>query len=320
MATPAKRPKQDFSHIFNDPLCTNCKSSLSQKGFEKPRWYRCKENHHLFCQDCAGRHGSHSRYGNDWKCPGQDREGYVTKPDTPKPCKSYIYMKAGHCQVIEALLNSDKMQVKCKNLDRGCQETLDKEKWDSHLAECIYRPVKCPHIACGSQVPFNELVGHMTQDNGCIGGSYTTMFFKRVWSLTTPYQRRMPLKIEIDGKVFFFVSTTSGNNILFWIQFLGTPIEAKNYSYTLEFKSQTSPTDTLFYNGQISSVDENSGSIIQQQNCFGVWKHYFDKKFVFCDDNDESKIHKFRVEIKIRNLKEEVKDDNVESGVSDTDE
>ena len=44
------------------------------------------------------------------------------------------------------------------------------------------------------------------------------------------------------------------------------------------------------------------------------------KKFVFCDDNDESKIHKFRVEIKIRNLKEEVKDDNVESGVSDTDE
>ena len=317
MATPAKRPKQDFSHIFNDPLCTNCKSSLSQKGFEKPRWYRCKENHHLFCQDCAGRHGSHSRYGNDWKCPGQDREGYVTKPDTPKPCKSYIYMKAGHCQVIEALLNSDKMQVKCKNLDRGCQETLDKEKWDSHLAECIYRPVKCPRNDCYEQVAFQELLEHMTKDNRCVGESYTTMFFKSAWSLISPYQRPKPLKIEIDGKVFFFVSTSSTSYDgpkLFWMQFLGTPIEAKNYSYTLEFKSETSPTDTLFFNGQPFSIDETGG------NYFGVEKNYFGKKFVFVDPKDESKIQKFRVEIKIRNLKEEVKDDNVESGVSDTDE
>ena len=318
MATPAKRPKQDFSHIFNDPLCTNCKSSLSQKGFEKPRWYRCKENHHLFCQDCAGRHGSHSRYGNDWKCPGQDREGYVTKPDTPKPCKSYIYMKAGHCQVIEALLNSDKMQVKCKNLDRGCQETLDKEKWDSHLAECIYRLVKCPSNDCFHSLAFQELLEHMTQNNRCVGESYTTMFFKSAWSLTSPYQRPKPLKIEIDGKVFFFVSTSSTSYDgpkLFWMQFLGTPIEAKNYSYTLEFKSETSPTDTLFFNGQPFSIDGTSGG-----NYFGVEKNYFGKKFVFVDPKDESKIQKFRVEIKIRNLKEEVKDDNVESGVSDTDE
>ena len=98
------------------------------------------------------------------------------------------------------------------------------------------------------------------------------------------------------------------------MQFLGTPIEAKNYSYTLEFKSETSPTDTLFFNGQPFSIDETGG------NYFGVEKNYFGKKFVFVDPKDESKIQKFRVEIKIRNLKEEVKDDNVESGVSDTDE
>ena len=45
--------------------------------------------------------------------------------------------------------------------------------------------------------------------------------------------------------------------------------------------------------------------------CFGINSLYFQKKYT-----DESNAGKFDYSIKIRNLKEEVKDDNVESGIS----
>ena len=45
--------------------------------------------------------------------------------------------------------------------------------------------------------------------------------------------------------------------------------------------------------------------------CFGINSVYFQKKYT-----DESNAGKFDYSIKIRNLKEEVKDDNVESGIS----
>ena len=115
----------------------------------------------------------------------------------------------------------------------------------------------------------------------------------------------VPLKIEMDDKVFLFVGTSvvESEKKYFWVQFLGSPNEAKNYSYTLEYKGKKSPTD-----------DETSDSIIQSQKC----NEYFFKNFV-CLGKDELHCWKFCVEVKIRNLKEEAMDENqnVKSGVSD---
>ena len=161
MASQAKRPKQDFSHIFNQELCTICKSRLKA---EKPRWYRCKENHHLICQDCAEAKDPKSSYSfKDIKCPAQVHK-YGDRREKLIVCKSYVNRSAGHCQVIAALMKVDKMAFKCENIDRGCQEAMDTENIIFHQnEECIYRLVKYPQVTCGSKVPFHELLEHITK-------------------------------------------------------------------------------------------------------------------------------------------------------------
>ena len=117
----------------------------------------------------------------------------------------------------------------------------------------------------------------------------------------------VPLKIEMDDKVFLFVGTSvvESDKKYFWVQFLGSPNEAKNYSYTLVYISKKSP-----------AVDETSDSIIQGQKR----NEYIFENFI-CLGKDELR-WKFCVQVKIRNLKEEAMDENenVKFGVSDNNE
>ena len=127
--------------------------------------------------------------------------------------------------------------------------------------------------------------------------------------------RRWPIMIEFDGKVFFVVGLVKNNFFYQWIQVLGSAHEAKNYSYTVVYKGQkNSSTPTLSQADQpMLSIDETANSIIENGKCLGICLKYFKKNFL-----DE--ISRFHFDVKIRNMKEEFKDENVESGVSDTDE
>eukprot|EP00093_Oithona_nana_P008662 08662.XXX_142151_142999_1 [CDS] Oithona nana genome sequencing. len=142
--SPAKRAKQDFGEIFNEQLkCYICES-FPKAG--KHYWYRCMQGH-MVCHECKeARKPSFFKFGassNQTVCSCQ-------KPFMPD-----------HCKLIESLLNARKMEFKCENLTRGCQETLVEEDMISHQSECIYRLVKCPLVTCGLKMPFHELIEHM---------------------------------------------------------------------------------------------------------------------------------------------------------------
>ena len=81
------------------------------------------------------------------------------------------------------------------------------------------------------------------------------------------------------------------------------------------YKGQkNSSTPTLSQADQpMLSIDETANSIIENGKCLGISLKYFKNNFV---DEDS----RFLFDVKIRNMKEEFKDENVESGVSDTDE
>ena len=101
-----------------------------------------------------------------------------------------------------------------------------------------------------------------------------------------------------------------------WIHFYGSPIEAKNYSYTLEYYNDAkTPIVTCSFSDQVVPIDETAGSIIENGNCFAISRKVLENKFI-----QEQDTANFKFSVKIRNLKEEVKDENVESGVSDVDE
>ena len=283
----ASESGQDFSQTLYEKLeCYICKSGL-RAG--KPHWYRCTQDHRI-CQDCR-------------------------EVEEKKNCSCTKFIPLKYCEVIDALLSLDKMQFKCENLSRGCQESLDKENMIYHQTECIYRLVRCPCITCKSKAPapFHELLDHMKPD--CIvdlSGVYNTFVFYYDRKISVGHYR--PRKIIAENKVFFSVIRFKEDLLYHWIQFYGSSIEAKNYSYTLEYHNNTkTPEVTCSFGDQVVSIDETADSIIEKVNCLAISRKLFENKFVLADDT-------FTLSVKILNLKEEVKDENVESGVSDVDE
>ena len=138
MASAAKHAKTDFCNVLHEELkCFICENGVIAG---KHRWYKCMQGH-MVCQDCKEVRGK-----NAWACS----------------CK-FPFVQGGHCKMTESLLNLDKMQFKCENLSRGCQEKLEKESMIFHQTECIYRLVKCPGKDCKFEVSvlFHELIEHM---------------------------------------------------------------------------------------------------------------------------------------------------------------
>ena len=123
-----------------------------------------------------------------------------------------------------------------------------------------------------------------------------------------------PKKIIAEKKIFLSVRTIEDGVLYHWIHFYGSPIEARNYSYTLEYINDAkTPKVTCSFSDQVVSIDETVDSVIENGNCFAISRKVLANKFI-------QECGRFKFSVKIRNLKEEVKDDNVESGVSDVDE
>merc|ERR1712062_98381 len=307
MASEAKRAKQDFSQTFYEEL--KCQICGSRVKAGKHHWYKCAK-YHLVCQDCKEVKGRTS-------------------------CSCTRYIPDVYCKVIEALLNADKAQFKCENHTRGCQENMEKEDMIFHQSECIYRLVKCPYHKCELEVPFYELLEHMKapiiRGTICFGKTTTialrqkcfvsamaikkATFGKKVKEFNSLKNAQpLPERVDIENKTFFISFKVQDGAFYHWIHFVGSPHEAKNFSYTLEYFEKESEEIACSQTSKVFSIDETADSIIENGKCFGLPSKYFSAKITF------KNISRFDFNYEIRNLKEEAKDDNVESGVSDVDE
>ena len=121
-------------------------------------------------------------------------------------------------------------------------------------------------------------------------------------------------ELEVNGIGTFIIGAKMEKCVFYhWIHFLGSSQEAKKFSYTFEYKNEEkTPHASNVYSNQMVSIDETSKSIIESGKCFGMPRKLFDKHVL--EDR------RFAYSVTIRNLKEEAKDDNVESGVSDNDD
>ena len=247
MASEAKRAKLDSSQILYEKLkCQICESRVKAG---KHHWYRCTQGHRI-CQDC--------------------REVKETKK-----CSCTKFIPFQHCEVIEALLNEGKMEFKCENLTRGCNESSDEENMILHQTECIYRLVKCPRPSteCGLKVPFHELIDHMKPD--CLLGKDLHGLYNEC---TYNYDRKKsdgsyfsPKKIIVGNKIFFSSIKLNDSVSYHWIHFYGSQVEAKNYSYTLEYYNDTkTPEVTCSFSDQVVSIDVTVDSIIEN-----IFLNYF---------------------------------------------
>ena len=112
-----------------------------------------------------------------------------------------------------------------------------------------------------------------------------------------------PEIVDIENKTFFIVFKVKDGIFYHWIHF----------SYTLEYFEKESEEIAFSKNSKVFSIDETADSIIGNGKCLGAPMKYF-------SPNIAIEGGRFDFNYEIRNLKEEAKDDNVESGVSDVDE
>ena len=276
-----------MSQVLHEELkCHICKCG-PKAG--KSEWYQCMSQHQI-CQDC--------KTGD-------------AKDLIKCPCGRFI--SSDYNPVMEKLLDLETTRFKCKNTNCGCGEFLAKDAMISHEEECIYRLINCPNPNCETKVPFRELIQHMKTNK-----HYTRISASK--DVTHgPIQEQMfkdgefscqPCMIEYETNLLFITSQAKYGIFYQWIHFLGSPTEAEKYTYTLEYKDVTKSERNMTYIGKVVSIDESRKTIQANYNCFSVAYGFFKAHFIDPD-------RKFKYSLKIRNLKEEAKDGNVESGISD---
>ena len=286
--------------LYNSLKCEIC-YSVPRAG--KHRWYYCLNpnvRHHL-CQDCK-------EVGNHKVCVG----------------KACGFISSRHCPISEGFLKLATMRFKCTNESRGCQEILGEVPMLEHESECLFRLVCCPQDTCQAKIQFNKLLEHMTEKNHFYF-SKRELFIAKNKKLeiqggldkTVTNKGKFyigPTKLVFDDRVFLLMARKfdDSTSLNFWIQILGSQIEAKNYYYTLEFKG-TDPNCRNIYSAQVIPIDESRDAIKEANKYFGMDFKVFQTQFMDEDLN-------YRISVSIRNMKEELKDDNVESGISDEDD
>ena len=260
----------------------------------KYRWYTCLGGHKI-CQECRSK-SSKSR--------NVMRENTHMRHTL---CSCDFPIGQENCKIIETLLQTKNMRFQCSNAKRGCEEILTEEALGAH--DCDYRLVKCPRVTCNSDVTYNELLEHMI-DNECIIEDFA---LNDVHSMTMVNNNSLaPMKFVFDDRVFVFTGRkrySCSYTIHFWIQLIGPKSEAKNYYYSVEFHGNGLRFRNTYY-GPVFSIDHDYNKIIDSNECHGITADIFKQQF---KDSDE----RYKVSITIQNMKEEVKEENIESGISD---
>ena len=111
--------------------------------------------------------------------------------------------------------------------------------------------------------------------------------------------------MKTSAATFLLASRKQCDTLRFWIYLVGSFFEAKHYRYTLSIKDKTGEPMYTFQ-GKVFTLDK-VGPVKGSVFMLGT-----EDAMEICDEKS-----KFDVNVTIRNLKEEAKDDDEESGVSD---
>ena len=269
------------SEIRSDVVCHVCKEP-ARPG--KRQWYRCM-NLHQICQNCK---------------------------EKKKKCSCGRLISLEYCKQTEKLLSVEGLKFNCINKKNGCQEAFTENALGEHESECIYRQVPClfkGNGPCDFKPAFHNVIQHYENQHGEIPvhdlSKIVTARNAGNWCLS---------KCTFNNQTFLFCEKDDDTmNVEYnWVYILGSPSEAKHYAYTLKcFKKETK----ISFEGKVAAIDVPFETLLKTGKCFVIpavqWA-------LFEDENGE--IEEFKYSLEIRNLKEEAKDENYESGISDDDE
>ena len=280
---------EDLTEVRKELVCQICENP-ARPG--KKYWYRCMKLHQI-CQDCKG------------------------KIEIDK-CTCGQPISIDYCKMTEKLLSVKRLKLNCINTKNGCQEVLADTALDEHESECIYRIVPCLTFNagillrnCQVKVPFQKVIEHYERhvQRTLLEGVLNTRGSQKCNDIALSGKDcfKNPIKFTLNNHTFLLAQKTVDKVIYSWVYIYGSVKEAQHFSYTLKlFGSKATTT----FEGKVAAVDESFESLKKSGKCFTLLHDALVSQFL-----DENSTYEGSVEI--RNLKEQVKDENYESGISD---
>jgi hypothetical protein len=203
------------------------------------------------------------------------------------------------------------LPTKCQFTRNGCQVFIILKKLEVHEVDCVYRNIKCPFRNCKKgNVSFIGLDDHLEanhEDLKKTGKAKSNDIVPLPVKKPAAYFDWIPQELTFRNRSFFteVLMGAALKNIYFWIYFHGAPEEAAHYSYRLKIIGGNG--SELSFKGKVTSLD--------------VEKKLKDV-FILCDVQLEhlEVDGQINFEITLYSTKEEIKNEDVESGISEDDE
>jgi len=215
MASAGKKRKAEFS--LPDWAAKSLECPVCLETIKDPPIFLCEKGHGL-CDTCR-----EPLKAQDMPCP---------------VCRGKLtdVRSLGLENILEQL-----PKIKCKN--KGCTfERADGELVKRHEDEkCRERPGKCE--TCQEPIPLSKLFDHLVTKHGKKTLTYPNLgdqrsFYTKSVMQNPEYSSQRPLA-KVNNDLDFLVNWRSydANITMFWVSLCRTPMEAKEYEYTIKIES-----------------------------------------------------------------------------------
>jgi hypothetical protein len=279
--------KKEFMDVLQESVtCSKCKKVPRNATVS---W--CSA-HHLMCQSCY----DNRQCGPVWSTVVQC--GPDCKVESKPALSPYV------ANVLKELL------TQCMFTYNGCQVFIKMKELEVHEVDCVYRKISCPILNCNDEnVSFIGLGEHLAANHKDLTKTGQSKSNDRI-PMPVPKQAQLgqwiPHELTFRNRSFFVEVVFESNRNRFWIYFLGTPEEAAHYSYRLKIIGGNG--NEIIFKGKVTSLDVMPKLI--KKDIFILY--HGQVSLLQCDGG-------INFEINIYSDKEEIKNEDVESGISDDD-
>ena len=174
----------------------------------------------------------------------------------------------------------------------------------------------CPRCTCG-KILFNQIDQHVKDkhDLETLSNDLSRKFVVKMlipplknWLKDNTGVNVMIRKLQFCNEIFYYTGKVVDDRYLYlWIYYLGSLKESKQFSYKLKVGF----SNKIKFEGQVLSLDLSHEHIIREESTFVISQSQIKK---ILEEYDQEYLP---IQVSIRNLKEEAKNENEESGVSD---
>jgi hypothetical protein len=319
--------KESMDNVEENLACSKCKK-VPRNAIVS--WCSAQ---HLICKSCFDSSATYI-YDNNMKsgtgvhCTSRNRHYGPTVGDLGLVCgtcnscmavKKLVVQCGAYCKAeFKPALSSlvanllEVFPTKCKFTHNGCQVIIKLKELEVHEVECVYRNINCPFLDCKNKDATFIGLGKHLETNHENMRKFGKPRSKDFIPMPDQGQAWIPEELVFRNRSFFTeVHHDAEKSRHFWIYFHGTPEEAVHYSYEIKIIGRN--VQKLTFSGNVFSLElgETKETIMANEDVF-----ILDNKLVKRLQVDGQ----INFEITLVSDKEEIKDENVESGISNDDD